>query len=61
MKKSAEREKVQSKLDFATALSLLGQANYERAAVTFLRLGSAEQLGDWIGKVRLLPSLRRYY
>jgi len=44
---------VQSKLDFATALSHLGQANYEKAAVAFLRLGSAEQLGDWMGKVRL--------
>lgn len=48
---SAEREKVQSKLDFASALSHLGQGNFEKAATTFLRLGSADQLGDWIGKV----------
>lgn len=48
---SAEREKVQSKLDFASALSHLGQGNFEKAATTFLRLGSADQLGDWIGKL----------
>jgi COP9 signalosome complex subunit 1 len=51
-KQSAEREKVQSKLDFATALSHLGQGNYEKAATAFLKLGSTEQLDDWIGKVR---------
>jgi COP9 signalosome complex subunit 1 len=50
-KRSAEREKVQSKLDFATALSHIGQANYEKAAITFLKLGSAEQLGDWMGQL----------
>lgn len=43
-------------MDFATALSHLGQANYEKAALAFLKLGSAEQLGDWIGKVRMLTS-----
>lgn len=53
---SAEREKVQSKLDFASALSHLGQGNFEKAAMTFLRLGSAEQLGDWMGQVGF-PSL----
>ncbi|KAF8893072.1 26S proteasome subunit RPN7-domain-containing protein [Infundibulicybe gibba] len=50
-KKSVEREGVQSKLDFATALSFLGQANYEKAARTFLRLGPAKELGNWIGKM----------
>ncbi|EGO01318.1 hypothetical protein SERLA73DRAFT_179480 [Serpula lacrymans var. lacrymans S7.3] len=50
-KKFAEREKVQSKLDLATALSCLGLANYEKAALTFLKLGSAQQLGDWLGKL----------
>lgn len=57
-KQSAEREKVQTKLDFATALSHLGQGSYEKAATAFLKLGSSEQLGDWAGKVcfRLFPS-----
>lgn len=50
-KLSAERENVQSKLDFATALSHLGQANYEKAAYYFLRLGPVKDLGDWAGKV----------
>jgi len=54
---SADREKVQCKLDFATALAHLGQANYEKAAYYFLRLGSAKDLGDWIGKV-CLPNCR---
>lgn len=50
-KPSPEREQVQSKLDFAMALSYLGQGNYEKAASLFLRLGPPEQLGDWVGKV----------
>ncbi|KAF9225056.1 G protein pathway suppressor 1 [Gyrodon lividus] len=50
-KASAEREQVQSKLDFAMALSHLGQGNYEKAASAFLRLGPAEQLENWIGKL----------
>ncbi|KAF7439841.1 hypothetical protein PC9H_000178 [Pleurotus ostreatus] len=50
-KGSPEREKVQSKLDFATALSHLGQSNYEKAAYYFLRLGPSKQLGDWAGKL----------
>ena len=50
-KPSPQREQVQSKLDFATALSHLGQGNYEKAASLFLRLGPPDQLGDWIGKV----------
>ncbi|KAN0094428.1 26S proteasome subunit RPN7 domain containing protein [Tylopilus felleus] len=50
-KSSPEREQVQSKLDFAMALSHLGQGNYEKAASLFLRLGPPEQLGDWIGKL----------
>lgn len=52
-KKSVERKKVQAKLDLATALSHLGYANYEKAAIAFLNLGPASQLGDWLGKVRL--------
>ena len=51
-KKSAEREKSQAKLDFATALSHLGQGNYEKAARAFLNIGSPGELGDWIGNVR---------
>jgi COP9 signalosome complex subunit 1 len=50
-KPSPQREQVQSKLDFATALSHLGQGNYEKAASLFLRLGPPEQLGGWIGKL----------
>ena len=49
-KRSAERDKVQSKLDFSTALSHFGQANYEKAAIAFLNLGSPSRLGDWVGK-----------
>ncbi|GLB33369.1 putative 26S proteasome subunit RPN7 [Lyophyllum shimeji] len=50
-KTSIERQQVQSKLDLATALSHLGQANYEKAAYSFLKVGPAKELGDWIGKV----------
>lgn len=55
-KVSPEREQVQSKLDFAMALSHLGQGNYEKAASSFLRLGPPSQLGDWIGKVQTFPA-----
>ncbi|KAF5373404.1 hypothetical protein D9615_009517 [Tricholomella constricta] len=50
-KSSIERQQVQSKLDLATALSFLGQSNYEKAAYNFLKVGPAKELGDWIGKV----------
>ena len=50
-KPNPQREQVQSKLDFAMALSHLGQGNYEKAAALFLRLGPPDQLGDWVGKV----------
>ncbi|KAI9567610.1 G protein pathway suppressor 1 [Boletus coccyginus] len=50
-KPSPQREQVQSKLDFAMALSHLGQGNYEKAATLFLRLGPPDQLGDWVGKL----------
>ncbi|KAG6816086.1 hypothetical protein H0H87_008748 [Tephrocybe sp. NHM501043] len=50
-KSSLERQQVQSKLDLATALSHLGQSNYEKAAYSFLRIGSAKELGDWVGTV----------
>jgi COP9 signalosome complex subunit 1 len=50
-KSHPEREKIQTKLDFATALSHLGQGNYEKAAYYFTRLGSMKDLGDWVGKV----------
>ena len=55
-KTSSERESVQSKLDLATALSHLGQANYQKAAYYFLRLGPVRELGDWAGKVRFSSS-----
>ena len=47
----ADREDVQAKLSFATALSHLGQTNYEKAANSFLNVGPPSNLGDWIGKV----------
>ena len=50
-KNISEREQVQTKLDFALALSHLGTGAYEKAATAFLKLGPADQLGDWIGKV----------
>jgi len=50
-KKSAERDNVQAKLDLATALSYLGQGSYEKAAQSFLKIGSSKDLGDWVGKL----------
>jgi len=50
-KKSIERDNVQSKLDLATALSFLASASYEKAAISFLKIGPPKDLGDWIGKV----------
>ncbi|EPQ50766.1 PCI-domain-containing protein [Gloeophyllum trabeum ATCC 11539] len=50
-KATAEREKYQTKLDFALALSQLGQGMYEKAAHTFLKLGLPGKLGDWSGKL----------
>ena len=47
----SEREQVQTKLDFVLALSHLGTGAYDKAATAFLKLGPADQLGDWIGKV----------
>lgn len=55
-KKSAEREKVQTKLDFCSALAALGVSNYEKAASGFLRLGY-KGLDDWFGKVSLSSML----
>jgi COP9 signalosome complex subunit 1 len=45
-----EKEIVQTRLEFATALSHLGQGHYEQAAMAFLRIGPSKELGDWIGK-----------
>ena len=50
-RRSAERERVQSKLDVATAISYLGQSNYEKAAQEFLKVGPPKGLEDWFGKV----------
>ncbi|THH00269.1 hypothetical protein EW026_g2236 [Hermanssonia centrifuga] len=52
---AAEREKVQSKLDLATALSHLGQGAYEKAAGSFLKIGPIKALGDW-AKTVVAPS-----
>ncbi|KZT00714.1 G protein pathway suppressor 1 [Laetiporus sulphureus 93-53] len=46
-KANAERESVQSKLDVGLAISLLGQGNYEKAAASFLKVGSVKTLGEW--------------
>ncbi|KAG1872347.1 hypothetical protein DFJ58DRAFT_741770 [Suillus subalutaceus] len=46
-KKSAERDQVQSKLDFAMALFQLGQADYKKAPRLFLKIGPP----DWTGKL----------
>ncbi|KAI0826182.1 PCI-domain-containing protein [Irpex lacteus] len=46
---AAEREKVQSKLDLATALSHMAQGTYDKAASYFLKIGSIKSLGNWIG------------
>ncbi|KAG6331018.1 hypothetical protein ID866_8073 [Astraeus odoratus] len=50
-----EREQIQTKLDFALALAHLGTGAYDKAATAFLKLGRAEQLGDWINKL-VVPS-----
>lgn len=50
-KKTAERDSIQSKLDLAGALSFLGQGSYAKAAHAFLKIGTAKELGDWVGKV----------
>ncbi|KAJ7507157.1 26S proteasome subunit RPN7-domain-containing protein [Mycena galericulata] len=48
---SEDRERVQSKLDFATALSSLASGNYQKAAHSFLKLGPAKDFGDWMGRL----------
>ncbi|KAJ6613626.1 G protein pathway suppressor 1 [Mycena sp. CBHHK59/15] len=48
---SEDRERVQSKLDFASALSSLASGHYQKAAYTFLKLGPAKDFGDWMGKL----------
>ncbi|KAK0484432.1 26S proteasome subunit RPN7-domain-containing protein [Armillaria novae-zelandiae] len=50
-KSTPERDRVQSKLDLATALSYLGQDNYEKAACSLLRLGPTRDLGEWAGRL----------
>ncbi|KAJ7482306.1 hypothetical protein B0H11DRAFT_1219097 [Mycena galericulata] len=45
------REHIQSKLDFATALSSLASGNYQKAAHSILKLGPAKDFGNWIGRV----------
>ncbi|TFK52824.1 PCI-domain-containing protein [Heliocybe sulcata] len=50
-KASAERERYQTKLDFAMGLSQLGQGQYDKAAYSFLKLGAPAKLDDWVGKL----------
>ncbi|KAI0088210.1 G protein pathway suppressor 1 [Irpex rosettiformis] len=46
---AAEREKVQSKLDLATAFAHMAQGTYDKAATYLLKIGSIKSLGHWIG------------
>jgi len=46
---AAERDKVQTKLDVALALSHLGQGNYVKAADAFVKCGPIKGLGEWNG------------
>ncbi|GAV99596.1 cop9 signalosome complex subunit 1 [Lentinula edodes] len=48
---SPDREILQSKLDFATALGQLAQSNYERAAYHFLRLSSGTGSGGGLARI----------
>lgn len=57
-KKTPERERVQTKLDFCTALANLGLGNFEKAANGLLRL-SNKGLDDWFGKVHTLVGSQR--
>ncbi|KAM5536787.1 hypothetical protein V8D89_009505 [Ganoderma adspersum] len=50
-RRSAERERVQTKLDVATAISYLGQSNYEKAAQAFLKVGALKGLEEWSGRL----------
>ena len=43
----AFRERVQSKLDLATALANLSQGNYEKAARGFLKIKNIKSLDHW--------------
>jgi COP9 signalosome complex subunit 1 len=45
------RERHQSRLEFASGLSRLGQGHYERAAGHFLKVGPREHLEGWAGSV----------
>jgi COP9 signalosome complex subunit 1 len=56
-----ERDKVQSKLDYASALAFLSQQNYHKASQLFLKIGSAQRLGDWIGKASLISSHLQFF
>ncbi|EIN14655.1 hypothetical protein PUNSTDRAFT_56670 [Punctularia strigosozonata HHB-11173 SS5] len=48
-KRSADKEKVQTKLQYATGLCRLSSGNYERAANSFLHLGPISSLAEWNG------------
>ncbi|CAL1709729.1 unnamed protein product [Somion occarium] len=50
-KAAAERERVQTKLDVATALSHLAQGAYEKAAQSFLKAGPIKNLEEWATKI----------
>ncbi|KAH9929081.1 PCI-domain-containing protein [Epithele typhae] len=49
--RKAERSKVSSKLEVATAISCLGQGNYDKAALTFLKVGTPKSMEEWFGKL----------
>lgn len=47
----AERDRTQTKLDVALAMSYLAQGQYEKAAQSFMKVGSPEGLEGWAGAV----------
>lgn len=50
-KRTDERKKIQTKLNFASGLSHLCQGSFAKAASHFLHMGPPILLGDWLGKV----------
>lgn len=45
------KDSIQIKLEFSTALGYFGQNNYDKAAYGFLKLGHPKNFGDWLGTV----------
>jgi COP9 signalosome complex subunit 1 len=61
----AFRERVQSKIDLATALANLAQGHYEKAARGFLKIKNIKSLDHWAqvldcSVLLLIPQLTKY-